>query len=190
MEMVMVSSLLMFIFGSYTDCQILASYDFNSDLTEPIMKHLANNWEKAFARRVPSVLQSFTRKAKAVITTFHREVEERSRKNGAGAAGLSMLSQQLRTYEATFSIVTSEMAEAVNNLQRDANREFVPVVAARLASAYQYCVNEHGMSGLTFYLPLIFILICVCRHWIIHAYETSHARTCRPRASFYVQGQL
>jgi hypothetical protein len=111
------------------------------------MKHLANNWEKAFARRVPSVLQSFTKKAKAVITNFHRDVEDRSRKNGAGAAGLSMLSQQLRTYEATFSIVTSEMAEAINNLQRDANREFVPVVAARLASAYRFCVEEHGMSG-------------------------------------------
>ncbi|TGO52579.1 hypothetical protein BOTNAR_0319g00080 [Botryotinia narcissicola] len=71
-------------------------------------------------------------------------VESRSRKNGSGIAGLSMLSQQLRTYEATFSILTTEMVEAINNLQCDANRKFVPVIARSLAPSYQYCASERA----------------------------------------------
>ncbi|KAF7903268.1 uncharacterized protein EAF01_006317 [Botrytis porri] len=120
------------------------TYDFNSDLTELIMKYLASHWEKNFSRRLPSVLRSFTTNANLILKKFHQAVESRSVKNGSGIAGLSMLSQQLRTYEATFSILTTEMVEAINNLQRDANREFVPVIARSLAPSYQYCANEKG----------------------------------------------
>ncbi|KAF7899405.1 hypothetical protein EAE99_012326 [Botrytis elliptica] len=120
------------------------TYDFNSDLTEPIMKYLASHWEKNFSRRLPSVLRSFTTNANLILKKFHQAVESRSRRNGSGIAGLSMLSQQLRTYEATFSILTTEMVEAINNLQRDANREFVPVIARNLAPSYQYCASERG----------------------------------------------
>ncbi|KAM0162373.1 hypothetical protein ACHAQE_003816 [Botrytis cinerea] len=35
-------------------------------------------------------------------------------------------------------------AKAINNLQRDANREFVPVIARNLAPSYQYCASERG----------------------------------------------
>lgn len=109
------------------------------------MKYLASHWEKNFSRRLPSVLRSFTSKSNLILKNFHKAVEERSQKNGAGIAGLAMLSQQLRTYEATFSILTTEMVEAINNLQREANREFVPVIAKNLSSSYQYCVSEGGM---------------------------------------------
>ncbi|ESZ90745.1 hypothetical protein SBOR_8879 [Sclerotinia borealis F-4128] len=128
--------------GPYTNKN--GAHDWNSQLTDPIMKHLASNWEKSFSRRLPSVLQGFTKKSNGILQTFHREVEARSRKNGAGIAGLAMLSQQLRTYEATFSILTTEMVEAINSLQREANREFVPVVAQKLASAYDWCAKEVG----------------------------------------------
>lgn len=120
------------------------TYDFNSDLTEPIMKYLASHWEKNFSRRIPSVLRSFTTNANLILKKFHQAVESRSCKNRSEIAGLSMLSQQLRTYEATFSILTTEMVEAINNLQRDANREFVPVIARNLAPSYQYCASERG----------------------------------------------
>jgi hypothetical protein len=35
------------------------SHDLNLQLCEPIFKHLASQWEKTFARRLPGVLQSF-----------------------------------------------------------------------------------------------------------------------------------
>lgn len=36
------------------------------------------------------------------------------------------------------------MVEVINNLQREANREFTPVVADTLASAYEFCAAEVG----------------------------------------------
>lgn len=77
---------------------------------------------------------------------FHREIEARSQSNGAGVAGLAMLAQQLKTYEATFTHFTAEMVEEINKFQREANREFVPVVARNLASAYAWCTDETGMA--------------------------------------------
>ncbi|KAB8298086.1 hypothetical protein EYC80_001848 [Monilinia laxa] len=118
------------------------THDWNSQLTEPIMKHLAGNWEKIFSRRLPSVLEGFTTTTNESLKTFHRDVESRSRKTGAGISGLAMLAQQIRTYETTFSILGTEMMDAINTLQREANREFVPVVARKLASAYTWCTDE------------------------------------------------
>ncbi|KAG4025453.1 hypothetical protein MFRU_058g00360 [Monilinia fructicola] len=120
------------------------THDWNSQLTEPIMKHLAGSWEKIFFRRLPSVLKEFTKKSNRILKTFHRDVESQSRENGTGIACLDMLAQQLGTYEATFSILTTKMMEVINILQREANREFVPVVARKLASAYTWCANERG----------------------------------------------
>jgi hypothetical protein len=118
--------------------------DMNAELIAPLIKLLASNWEKAFARRLPSVLQSFSRKSKTLLLSFHAEIESRCRKNGVGVAGLNMLSQQLRNYEGTFVNLTNEMIEVINNLQREANREFTPVIADNLSSAYEFCTAEVG----------------------------------------------
>ena len=83
-------------------------HDLNLQLTEPIFKHLANRWERVFVRRLPQVLQSFSRKDKGILTTFHREIESRSMKQGAGIAGLSMLGQQLQNYEQIFLSYTAD----------------------------------------------------------------------------------
>jgi hypothetical protein len=37
------------------------------------------------------------------------------------------------------------MIELINNLQREANREFTPVIARNLSTAYDWCANESGM---------------------------------------------
>ncbi|RDW67742.1 hypothetical protein BP6252_09138 [Coleophoma cylindrospora] len=128
--------------GVYANAQGI--HDFNSQLTEPLMKHLASHWEKAFARKLPTVLISFTKKSKGLLQTFHQEIEARSQSNGASIVGLKMLAQQLRTYEATFTHLSTEMVEEINKFQREANREFVPIVAKNLASAYHWCTAESG----------------------------------------------
>lgn len=128
--------------GIFTNA--VGSHDLNLQLCEPIIKHLAGHWEKAFARRLPGVLQSFTRKSKGLLTAFHQEIEARSMKQGVGTAGLAMLGQQLRNYEAIFANFTAQMIEVINTLQRDANREFTPVIASKLASAYEWCAAEVG----------------------------------------------
>lgn len=63
---------------------------------------------------------------------------------GAGLVGLGMLSQQLRNYEHIFQDLTHQMVVLIGERQRDANREFTPVIARHLLSAYQYCTAERG----------------------------------------------
>lgn len=116
----------------------------DSTSTEPIIKHLASHWERTFAQRLPRVLSSFSRQAKSQLTAFHREIELRTMKKGTGSAGVAMLGQQLKNYEQIFGQLSTQMTEIINGLQREANREFTPVIARTLSTAYNWCTNESG----------------------------------------------
>ena len=119
-------------------------HDFDAKLTEPIIKHLAGHWERVFAQRLPRGLQNFSRQSKSLLSSVHGEIEARSMKQGAGIAGIAMLRQQLRNYEAIFQTLAGQMGELINAMQREANREFTPVIARNLSSAYDYCSQESG----------------------------------------------
>jgi hypothetical protein len=121
--------------------------DFNLQLTEPIIKQLGSHWEKAFARRLPHVLQAFTKRTKELLQKFHKEVHARAMQSGTGIAGMAMLGQQLTNYEHIFQDLTNQMTQVIGDRQRDANREFTPVIARRLLSAYQYCTAESGSGS-------------------------------------------
>jgi hypothetical protein len=55
-----------------------------------------------------------------------------------------LLGQQLKIYEAQFGALSEQLTEIINGLQREANREFTPVVARNLATAYEWCTAESG----------------------------------------------
>lgn len=95
-------------------------------------------------RDSPQVLSSFSRQAKNLLTAFHREIELRTMKTGTGSAGIAMLGQQLKNYEQILATLATQMIEIINGLQREANREFTPVIARNLSSAYDYCTSEVG----------------------------------------------
>ena len=109
-----------------------------------MIKRLGSHWETTFVRRLPNIMKSFTKNTKNPLHTFHRSVEARNAKSGVSLAGLDVLGQQLRTYEAIFEDLSIQMQAIINERQRDASREFVPVVARNLLSAYTYCCNERG----------------------------------------------
>jgi len=127
-------------------------------LAEPIMKGLAGNWERAFARRLPKVIEGFTKKTDAHLKLFHKEFEKRCMKTGAGVAGLAMLGHQLRNYEGIFTQLAQQMVEVINELQREANREFTPMIAANLADSYAWCAAEVGQGTLSQILSTNFCL--------------------------------
>jgi len=108
------------------------------------MKQLANDWEKAFSRRIPSNLSEFLTSINVLLVRFHQGVEQRAYNRGIGISGLAMLSQQLPIYNHIFSDLQNQMRDLINEQQREANRQFTPVVARALASAYEYCIAERG----------------------------------------------
>src|SRR5271154_2123870 len=56
--------------------------NFNEQLVEPVLRHLAGPWESVFARRMPGILNGLPMNAGQLIAKFHNEVEGRAVHNG------------------------------------------------------------------------------------------------------------
>lgn len=108
-----------------TVCKV--NFTDTDDSTEPIYKHLANGWEKAFQRRLPHVLKACAKGFSNDLRTFHKAIEVHSFSHG-GNSRLGLLAQQLTNYEAVFGDLGSNMLDLINERQRDINREFTPNV--------------------------------------------------------------
>lgn len=89
-------------------------------------------------------MSSFIRRSAELLRAFHRDVDGRARKVGAGIAGLAMLQQQLGVYEIILKDLTGTVKDTINNGQKEINREFTPVIARAMIAAYEACVNESG----------------------------------------------
>ncbi|KAK5125406.1 hypothetical protein LTR85_000515 [Meristemomyces frigidus] len=121
--------------------------DFNSELSEPIYKQLASTWEKAFQRRLPHILQSFTKSGTGLLKHFHLAIADRCRKRGHGVARIGMLENQLQADQGIFGDLATAMIGHVNEGQRDINREFTPVIGQVMEPAYEHCTNEKGTGS-------------------------------------------
>ncbi|KAG9645665.1 hypothetical protein KCU95_g9010, partial [Aureobasidium melanogenum] len=117
--------------------------DFNAQLTEPIYKHLANGWEKAFQRRLPHILKACSKGFSNDLRIFHKAIEVHSFSHG-GNPRLGLLSQQLSNYEAVFNDLGSKTIELINERQRDINREFTPNVCNAMLVVCNICTAESG----------------------------------------------
>lgn len=149
--------------------------DFNAELLEPISMQLATGWERAFLRRLPWALEGFAVKARLLLETFHRDVVAHSEQRGTNHAGISMLSQQLRTHMTRLKEVPGILRTVIQDLQREASRGFKPVVAREMEPAYDACVQERGM-----FEPLSLIVLTrpnsQNRPRLLRTYENPHDR--------------
>ena len=121
-------------------------HDFNRQLAEPLLKHLGTGWEKAFQRRLPATLNAFTSNAARLLLEFHGAMQTHAQEQGTNLAGIGMLANQLNIYSQLFKQVADQMLAVITELQRNANREFTPVIAARMVPAYEACTMEQGTS--------------------------------------------
>ncbi|KAF2006217.1 hypothetical protein P154DRAFT_517885 [Amniculicola lignicola CBS 123094] len=120
--------------------------DFNIELSQPITKRLATGWERAFQHRLPKVFQSYTKNLGQLLHKFHEVVEERARENGVGFAHIQLLANQIDTYEQLFGELQTTLITDMNELQRDANREFTPTIVSLMHAAYEACASEAGQG--------------------------------------------
>ena len=131
--------------GVYTNAQGL--HDWNQQLTDPLLKHLMQGWEKCFGRRLLSVINGFIKNAPAALSKFHQNVEARVWQVGGNNAGLSMLQQQIGVYEQILKDLGNTTKELINTKQKDINREFVPTIAKQMVNAYSVCSAECGSGS-------------------------------------------
>jgi hypothetical protein len=108
------------------------------------MKQLANPWEKVFSERLPQALKRFAKISEMILQSFYKGIISRALQSGASVTRVAMLGQQVRNYQAVFVDLADDMLKDINAHQREANREFAPVIAEKLASAYEKCAAETG----------------------------------------------
>ncbi|OQO00786.1 hypothetical protein B0A48_13473 [Cryoendolithus antarcticus] len=133
-------------YGVYTSGSAGAR-DFNADLVEPMYKTLASHWERAFQRQLPAILEGFTKSAGTTLKDFHTALEARFSQKGHGLARIGRLRIQLGAYEAIFTDLAQTMIQGIQEKQREINREFTPVIASAMESAYVHCTNEAGTGS-------------------------------------------
>ncbi|ETS86827.1 hypothetical protein PFICI_00655 [Pestalotiopsis fici W106-1] len=121
--------------------------DFNQELFDPISKDLATGWERAFQRRVPLILDQFASSAKAQLSKFHQSAVERAQQRHTNVAGVMMLSQQILNHIRTLGELPATLKATITDLQREASRQFVPVIMEAMAYAYHVCSEERGTGS-------------------------------------------
>ncbi|KAF2660783.1 hypothetical protein K491DRAFT_711373 [Lophiostoma macrostomum CBS 122681] len=128
--------------GTYTGAS--GFRDFNSELIGPITKRLAPGWERSFQNRLPKAIELYTRDSSRLLHRFHETVEEQARQSGVGLASLSLLKTQIYGYEQVFESLNTDLVTSMTELQREANRDFLPTVVANMHAAYEICTDERG----------------------------------------------
>jgi hypothetical protein len=121
------------------------SYDWNQELTSPMIRLLATHWERVFTTRIPTLVKSYVRIAKDAMLAFHQTVTAQA--GAARAAHMSLLSGQLTTHGDALQAICNEVIEYINATQREINREFTPGVQEVMVDAYNYCTNERGSGS-------------------------------------------
>ncbi|KAI4649500.1 hypothetical protein J4E93_003820 [Alternaria ventricosa] len=121
--------------------------DFNSDLVDPIIKQLATGWERAFQTRLPKAFDAYIGNSSTLLHKFHEVIEERARTSGVGLANLSILKTQVCNYEQLFKDLGVTLITQMNELQREANRDFSPCIAGIMHSIYDACTEERGAGS-------------------------------------------
>ncbi|KAK4236644.1 hypothetical protein C8A03DRAFT_16733 [Achaetomium macrosporum] len=125
-------------------CGAAGPRDFNEELFNPVSRPLASGWERAFQRRLPTSFDNFLRTLRTHLETFHREATERARERGTHFTGLAMLSQQLQAHSRLVTDIGPAVLALAQELQREANRAFTPVIQDEMVPAYEGCVAERG----------------------------------------------
>jgi hypothetical protein len=79
-----------------------------------------------------------------VLRGFHAKMEEHAQQTGVGLAHLSLLKSSVTTYEQQFSELNTALFSQMTELQREANRDFTPVIVNLMHDVYERCTDERG----------------------------------------------
>lgn len=129
-------------YGVY--CGASGPRDFNAELFEPISRHLATHWERAFQRGLPAILTEFAAECRRLLTEFHDAAINRSGVHHANVVGVNMLLGQMAAHCRTVDDIPNKINAIVIEIQREASREFTPVICEAMTSAYDICTAERG----------------------------------------------
>ncbi|KAI5795262.1 hypothetical protein EDC01DRAFT_654675 [Geopyxis carbonaria] len=126
--------------GAYTNGN--GHHNFNERLAEPVVKAIATNWERVFARRVPSLLNNFAYETLEAIARFHDSVCQKAGPHHA--ARLDLLAGQITTWADALKSEAAEILATIHDAQREVSRSYIPQIEATMHRAYRICTQEVG----------------------------------------------
>lgn len=121
--------------------------DFNQELFDPVARNLATGWERAFQRRLPAILDGFAKETALKLKQFHEAAKKRAAQRNTNVASLLTLSSQIQAHMRTVQAIPATILVQITELQREANRQFTPVICHAMMTAYQICTNESGSGS-------------------------------------------
>lgn len=116
-------------------------------LANPMTKRLAHSWERVFSSTLPQYLTTLADELAMILRSFRAKMAKRPELRKAPSFALA--TRQVKKLEKGLKDIT-KLEAIIKAGQKKANRLFVPTVAEWMASAYTYCVDEHGQAALHF----------------------------------------
>ncbi|USP80647.1 uncharacterized protein yc1106_07921 [Curvularia clavata] len=121
--------------------------DFNLELVQPIMKPLTPIWDHVFHTYLPGAITKHVERLSKHPSQFHEAVETHAQMIGIRQTILSILSRKVPNYERRFKDLGICLVAQMNELQREANREFAPCIADAMRPGYNACAAAHGTGA-------------------------------------------
>lgn len=114
-----------------------------TELASPLTNNLGQPWERFFSKSIPKKLDSMAEKLGSYLVGFQDKLEER--RQITQAMSYDLIKQKTLGFAEAIQ-VTAAIKARVDNVQRDANRTFVPTIQSAMSTAYLKCGQERGMS--------------------------------------------
>ncbi|KAK7966654.1 uncharacterized protein PG986_000931 [Apiospora aurea] len=140
--------------------------DFNGELFEPISRSLASGWERAFQRRLPSILRELTKNLSKKLDDFHQSMMQRAQQSQVSA--LLNIGHQVAAVNQVLKGWPANLQSRITELQREASRAFTPVICRAMHEAYRVCTEESGPGSFARMKTAMESHVSTSRHSMFH----------------------
>lgn len=120
------------------------SFNFNEAILEPYLQRIANGWEQAFSRSIPSSLDNFATTLIDALKEFHGMMASRRELQKCRTVCERIFSQQLDVHSKSIEVTIQSMKADIQGDQRQVNKAFTPEIKAEMFQAYRLCQQEKG----------------------------------------------
>lgn len=95
------------------------------------------------------MLSSFATKSKKLLSEFHQAARARAVQRHTNVGSLYTLGNQMLAHIRTLEDLPAMLRDTITELQREASRQFTPVIMEAMVDAYEGCTDERGIFSRT-----------------------------------------
>ncbi|KAK5631980.1 hypothetical protein RRF57_007694 [Xylaria bambusicola] len=118
--------------------------NFNEDLAAPLLRHLSNQWDITFTKKIPDALAAHIMTCQQYQDDFHDLIGSRIQKKAAFDGIANMLRDQDKKRVVGLANKINSFTSDITKIQREANREFTPAIQQKLKSKYKELFKDKG----------------------------------------------